>query len=124
MAIAGQQSFDDSRTSNNDIFKNNSSLSPQDLLNICQLEKGLALNEEKRLEAQVASSKQSLIYNLFMATLITATTFTSLSLPSPGNFYFIVFFPTVQKGLLSIFTMIGNFSTVRSVLFESWNFCP
>ena len=89
-----------------------------------QLEKALELENEKKLSAQIASAKKSLIYNLFMASLITSTIAVSVVLPSPVNFYFIGLFPTVQKGLLCVLTTVANFSAVRSVLLQYWSNCP
>ena len=98
-------------------------LNPRDLSEIRQLEIGLRLENEKKVAAQIASAKKSLIYNLFMSTLITLTTIASFMLPCPGNFYFVAFFPTAEKGLISVLTLMANFSTVRSVLLQYLNIC-
>ena len=93
-------------------------LNPRDLSEI-----GLRMENEKKVAAQIASAKKSLIYNLFMSTLITLSTIASFVLPSPGNFYFVAFFPTAEKGLISVLTLMANFSTVRSVLLQYLNIC-
>ena len=63
-------------------------LNPRDLSEIRQLEIGLRMENEKKVAAQIASAKKSLIYNLFMSTIA------SFVLPSPGNFYFVAFMRT------------------------------
>ena len=73
---------------------------------------------EEKFEKQVLSAKRSLVTNLSVAALFASGIVLIVVLPKPVNIIWNVTSAAVVKGATPIVTIIANFGTVQSVLYQ------
>ena len=73
---------------------------------------------EEKFEKQVLSAKRSLVTNLSVAALFASGIVLIVVLPKPVNIIWNVTSAMVVKGATPIVTIIANFGTVQSVLYQ------
>ena len=76
--------------------------------------------EDKRRDAEIASSLRSLKTNAVLSlVLIAAFLFLAFPMSDWRTFYTLLVF-SEMKGLMPIMTTVANFGTVQSILSEFW----